>query len=238
MGCNGTSNKSLQSNDSILNKASSKVSDLEKQAASIRPTLNGFRNELLGFTNISPTSVIDSALADFTADSICAGYDDMSGLEKLKAECLSDALNGIRGYLDDILQNLEDGMDLISSLLSLPEFNLMKVFQKLNRLMSLFGGLALSSDRKLTCIANNNPNPIQQSELQAMQDRVDAIVDEMPIGDDGKFSSDKLLQGCDPDLKVNMKSFETRSNALKGEIEANVTRKLSGLGNLNPKRYF
>ena len=238
MGCNGTSNKSLVPNDSMLNGASKKISDLEKQAALIRPTLQGFRDDLLGFTNVSPSNVVDSALSDFTANSICAGYDDMSGLEKLEAQCLSDALNGLRSYLDDLLQNLEDGMDLISSLLSLPEFNLMKIFQTLSRLMSRFGGLFSSLDVKITCIANNNPSSHVQSELQSIQDRSDAIFDEFPIDENGQFSSDKLLEGCDPDLKVNMKSFETRSNTLKKEIEANIAKKLNDIGNLNPKRYF
>lgn len=241
MACNGSSNKSLNPLDNILNQTEGKVSALESQSNLIKPTIEQFRNELLGFdpNNVSSPAAISSALSDFTADAICAGYDDMNGLEKLAAQCLSDAVRGLRQYLDDLLQNLEDGIDLIASLLNLPEYSLMKLFQRLYKLLADIAALVGSTDSKLTCITANDTEGEFTSRVQAYETRINTVLDDLYLDDDGNFDSDKLLADADPNLKTNLKSFESRSNTLKSEIEGNINRKITVLNtNVNPITYF
>jgi hypothetical protein len=194
----------------------------------------------LGFDpiNISATAVIYAELADFTADTICAGVEDMDTLERLAADCLSDAIRGIRQYLNDILQNIEDGIDLIASLLNLPEYSLMKLFSRLYKLLADIAALVTSTDGKIQCVSLADTEGGFTSRVQSYQDRVNSVLDDLYLDNSGNFDSDKLLQDADPNLKTNLQSFETRSKALKTDIEKNISNAISGISNVNPFRKF
>ena len=125
------SNRTLDPFQIILDNIDRTTTTLERQARDILPDVTDFRNEGEGFIegDISPSETVDNAMTAFTKEAICASKTDLEPINQFIEDCLNDALRGVRQYLNEILGNVEDGIDLIEEILALPEKNLMQLLQ-------------------------------------------------------------------------------------------------------------
>lgn len=239
MSCD-SGNKTLDPFQIVIDSTSSKINSLEKQSNLIVPEVTSFRTEGLGFNpaNISPTATVNSAMNDFTADAICAGSSDLDPINQFTGDCLNEALAGVRRYTQDILGNIEDGIDLISSILALPENTLMKQIQKLKNLTSNISALINSIDLKIECITSLDESGVYTSQIQDLQDRVTAVTDALYLDADGSFNADLLMDGFEADLKTNVVIYQNRATALQGEIEEGIETTLKIPATINPRSRF
>ena len=151
-------NQTLNPHQILLDKVDRGLSTLEKQAALILPFVTQFRTDGTAFdpNNLSSTSAVNAAMTAFTKEAICASKTDLAPIDDFTEDCLNDILALVRKYLNDLLGNVEDGIDLIQDILNLPENALMKLLQKLWRLCNDIYNLIAGLDRKLQCVVVND----------------------------------------------------------------------------------
>jgi hypothetical protein len=231
---------SLDPFEILLGDLNKNVSVLENQSRLIQPFVSKFRSEGLGFNpaDISPASEVESAMADFTPEAIGAGKSDIEPINEFVDDCLAAALAGIKRYVREILKNIEDGIDLIQSILDLPESILMKQLQKIWRLCSDIKSLISSLDIKITCITSKDDTGKYTQQVEDIQNRIDTVIDDLYLADDGSFDDEKLMTGFDNDLKVNMITYKSRADSLQNEINENIETTVNVPTTLNPKNRF
>jgi hypothetical protein len=233
------SNNTLNPYLNIINSINYAVSTLELQSSSIVPFVNQFRltGSVFNPSNVSPTNILDNALNQFTADAICAGSTDIGPLNELESSCLNLARTGITKYVNNILQNVEDGIDLITDIVNLPEYLLMKSLQKIWKLCQNIEGLIASIDKKVECISLSSQASNYESQINDLNDRINSVIGDLYLNDKGQFDPDTLMTGFNSDLKNNINSFKTRSDNIQSDIKTNISNvNVSSL--VNPKTYF
>lgn len=224
----------------ILDQTSTKIFTLERQARGIKPFVDIFRTVGSAFPPalISPESTVNSALNEFTAEAICASSTDLAPINDLVEDCLGDALRGVKGYLSGILGKIEDGIDLIADILALPENVLMKQLQKIWKLCDDIAGLINSLDGKIQCVSTSSQGALYQSQIDDLNDRIDTVIDDLYLADDGSFDHERLMTGFHADLQTNIDSYKTRSENLQQEIQDEVSSTVDLTAMINPKNYF
>jgi hypothetical protein len=223
----------------LLDKVDRGIGTLEKQAADILPFVTDFRDQGSAFdpNNLSPTNAVNAALSAFTKEAICASKTDLAPIDDFIEDCLNDILSMVRKYLNDLLKNIEDGIDLINDLLNLPENTLMKLLQKLWRLCNDIRNLIAGLDRKLQCVVTNDTLGVYTAQVTALQTRIDTVISDLYLADDGSFDVDNLMTGFVSGLQDNLKLFKTRSEELQQEITDDVNDIIS-VTTTNPKTKY
>jgi hypothetical protein len=130
----------------IIGQLDKNIASLENQSSLIQPVVDSFRADGLAFnpSNISPGATVDAAMAAYTPDAIGAGTTDIEPINEFIDDCYNQAFAGIKRYIDSLLQNLEDGIDLISEILALAENLLMKALQRIWKLVESIASLISS----------------------------------------------------------------------------------------------
>ena len=119
MSCNN-GNQILDPFQSIVNALNKTTTSLENAANFIEPVIAVFDSIAASITIPTPTSTLNQALNQFTADAICASKTNLAPINQLTADCLYEATAAVKRYLKDILSNIEDGISLIHDLITLP----------------------------------------------------------------------------------------------------------------------
>lgn len=233
-------NQTLDPYQTILDNASKITKTLENQAGGILPLVHTFRElgDAFPAEDISPTSAVNSALDKMTADALCAGKTDLAPINDLAEDCLNDALRGVRKYINDILGNMGDGIDLIADILALPENLLMKLFQKLWSLCDNISGLVDGLDGKIQCVSLSGQEDDYQDQIDILNGRINTVTDDLYLSDDGSFNPDKLMGGFQGELKDNIDLYEIRSNEVQADIEDNIKTTVDLTATVNPRRNF
>ena len=231
---------SLDPFEIILGQLDKNVGSLETQSRLIHPLVEQYRADGLGFNpaNISPSSQVNAAMADFTPDAIGAGTTDIEPINEFIDDCLAEAAAGIRRYIKDILQNIEDGIDLIASILALAENLLMKLLQRIWKLVDSIQSLINSLDIKITCITSKDDTGKYTAQVQAIEDRMDVVIDDLYLADDGSFDNDRMMTGFNNDLQSNLNSYKSRSDDLQSEIGDNIETTVNIPTTVNPANRF
>lgn len=228
--------KTLNPFEIVLDSIDSKTSSLEKQAGIILPSVDEFRLEGLNFdlNDLSPINIVADALGDFTKEAICASETDLAPINDFVADCLNDALRGVLNFLAEILPNLESSMDLISSLVLLPEFNLMSLLQGVWGAVDDISELIASLDLKLSCITSSE----WSTQIDEIQARINTVTTDLYLNDDGTFDQNKMMDGFDSGLTININAFKVRSDILQTEILNDVFKVISIPTTINPSNRF
>lgn len=234
--CN-SGNQTLDPYQSIIDSVNNNIKTLENQSNLIKPFVDLFSSTAID-TIPSPIGDVNSALSKFTADAICATSTDLEPINQLTSDCLNEASSAVRKYLNNIAGNIEDGIDLISDIVSLPEYTLMKLFQKIFGLTGNIKGLIGGIDSKIQCVSLSGSSSEYQSQIDDSTDRINSVLNDLKLSSDGSFDSDILLDGLDEDLKTNIKAYEERANSLETEIKTNISSTVDLAATVNPKRYF
>lgn len=233
-------NQTLDPFQIILDSSESKIDTLETQARDVQPFVDSFRTigDAFPAGSISPAPVVDSALAEMTAEALCASSTELAPINDLAEDCLNEGLRGVKRYLNEILGNIEDGIDLIADILALPESTLMKLLQKIWKLVDDMANLISGIDTKLQCVSLSDQAAEYQSQVDALNTRVDTVTGDLYLEDDGSFNAEKMSDGFDTDLQDNLLSYKTRSDNVQKEIVNDVTDTVDLTATVNPKRFF
>lgn len=237
--CQEASN-TLNPHQILLDKTDRDISTLEKWARDILPYVTSFREGGLAFDDgsLSPTSAVNAALNQFTKEAICASKTDLAPVDDFVEDCLNDILAAVKRYLNDLLGNIEDGIDLIDDLLNLPESFLMKLLQKLWKLCRDIRNLIAGLDRKIQCVVVNDKLNVYEAQVTALQTRIDTVIDDLYLADDGSFDSDRLMTGFSSGLQQNINLYKARSEELQQEIEDDVNDVIGSDRTTNPRSNY
>ena len=231
-------NNTLDPYQILLDAVEKSVATLEKQSRDILPFVTDFRSQGNDLENISDSSTIDAALADFTKEAICASKTDLAPINNFVEDCLNDILRGVNKYVRDMLGNIEDGIDLIQSILALPESALMKLIQKIWRLCDNIVSLVSGIDGKISCLSIADVGGDYTGQIEALNTRIGTVTDDLYLDADGSFNHEKLMTGFEQDLQNNLDAYKTRSDNLQSEIRSDVDSTISTVSTVNPKKYF
>lgn len=222
---------------SILDASNTAISTLERQRNIIKPFIDAF-SVAAGITPATPSGLFNAAVNQYTAEAICAASTDLVPINDFVGDCFNEAARSVKKFLRDILSIIQQGINLIGSLLGLPENFLLNLFQKIWSLVENIKDLITGIDSKIQCVSLSDAYDGFKDQIGDLSDRVDGVITDLKLGDDGSFDSDVLLDGVNEDLKNNMKSYETRAQNLRQEILDNVTNTVDLTTTVNPKRFF
>ena len=233
-------NNTLDPYQILLDKTDNMIATLEKQRSGILPFVDSFRNLGGAFDplDITDPSVVNAALNEFTDEAICASKTDLAPIDRFTEDCLSDILQQVKKYLNRILENLFDGIDLINDIVNLAEYTLMKAFQGIWNLCRDIRDLVAGLDRKLQCVVINDELGIYTAQVVALEERVDTVIDDLFLAEDGSFDPAKLMTGFATGLQDNINLYKARADDLSVDIANNVNDTISATGNVNPKPNF
>lgn len=233
-------NQTLDPLQTIIDASEKKINTLETQARDILPFVDDFRSQGETFdpNDISDSNAVNSALNQFTAEAICASSTDLEPINELVEDCLNEAARGVRKYVNDILGNLEDGIDLINDILALPESAMFKLLQKIWKLCDDMKDLIGGIDTKLQCVSLHSQGAAYLDQVQALESRINTVTDDLYLADDGSFDVDTLVDGFEDGLKDNMNSYKARADDLQVEIADEINTAVDLPTSINPERFF
>ena len=233
-------NQTLDPLQSIIDASEKKVNTLETQARDILPFVNDFRSQGEAFdpNDISDSTAVNSALNQMTAEALCASSTDLEPINELVEDCLNEAAGAVKKYINDILGNLEDGIDLINDILALPESAMFKLLQRIWNLCDNIKDLVGGIDTKLQCVSLHSQGAAYIDQIQALEARVNTVTDDLHLADDGSFDVDTLVDGFEDGLKDNMNDYKKRADDLQGEIADEIQTAVDLPTSINPQRFF
>ena len=74
--------------------------------------------------------------------------------------------------------------------------------------------------------------------IDDQNDRIDQVIDDLPIDESGNFDFDKLTEDLSPALKQNMEIYKTQTDSMNSAATQNLQDQLGALGDLNPAERF
>jgi hypothetical protein len=90
----------------------------------------------------------------------------------------------------------------------------------------------------ITCITSKDEAGKYTAQVEALEARMDTVVDDLYLSDEGSFDADILMTGFNSDLKTNLIKFKTRSDALQVDIQENVETTVNIPTTVNPANRF
>lgn len=237
MTCN--QNTSIDPLQNIIDSTTGQINTLEIQSNDIKGVVDSFRSQGTGFDvgSISPSNTVNIALESLNAEALCATSTDIAPINDLTEDCLNTAFAGIKKYANNILENIENGLDAISELITLPEGGLMKLLQKIERLTENIKDLISGIDKKLQCVSLSQQASEYASQIAALNSRVDQVTGDLYLDDDGSFNSDNLMTGFNANLKSNLDAYRSKAGTVQSEIEQTIAS-VTGTTTKNPKRFY
>lgn len=236
MACN-QGNNTLNPYQSIIDGINKGVTTLEKQADIIQPVIDEFDDAVDAITTPTLPSALNVALNNLTAEAICASSTDLEPLNDLSADCLLEASAAIKRYTKNIRSNLEEGTKLIVDIITLPEGGLFTLFQKIRGLATDIKDLVTALNNKIQCVSLSDSAVDYQSQIDDINDRINTVIDDLRLSDDGSFDVDIFLSDLGEDLQDNIKAYNTKAEGVKEEIEQSISNTVSST-TVNPRSYF
>jgi len=228
-------NNTLDPYQSVIDAVNKGVVTLENQADFIQPYIDQF--DAIAATITTPTlpSALNAALNQFTADAICASKTDLEPINDLVGDCLLEATASVKRYIKNIMYNIEDGISLVTDLITLPEGVLFTYYQRIRGLADNIKDLVTGLNNKISCVP---PTGGYQSQIDDINTKINDVLDDLRLDVDGSFDPDTFLTGLASDLADNVKSYTTRADDLQDEIMDNISSTVDLTAAVNPKRYF
>ena len=95
-----------------------------------------------------------------------------------------------------------------------------------------------SLDFNINCITSSADVLKYIDEIQDIVDRIDDVIDLLPITDTGAFSFDQITDGLDVRLTKNLDSYYQQALETLGLSKLNMLKNLLKLGEVNPQSYY
>jgi hypothetical protein len=208
-----------------------KIHQLEQEGTILRSKVEDLRKELTDFADVPSTSnAMDTAIAGMTADNVNAGTTAIATIRNFSGTCLNEVYAQAKKYSTELDSWLTDTIDDITSLIGIPEVDMLT---PLRALTTALGGSAITNliselDKKLGCLAD------QGSELGECLDlidnfnaRIDDVLTYLGLGADATFDLDDFISNfninMDSTALSNLKQFDVSMDTLTADIRTNIT---------------
>lgn len=154
---------------------------------------------------------------------------------------IQDCLNKIRGETNRKIKNLvTDTIGAAQTLLNVSEKFLCS---SLSDVISQFERYSLqrlldSIFRDITCITSSADAAKYADQIDDMLDRIDQVLDDLPVDSSGNFDFEKLTEGLDTALVDNLDIYRTQTEQVVEQSTNNMIAQLATIGSLNPSRRY
>jgi hypothetical protein len=200
---------------------------------------NTFLGQVNGFDlqTLSTNAQVENDILQLNTTAVGCDSGDFPAVNDFQNICINRYLGNLLNKKDGASGDMTGFMD---TLLSIAEKPLTVGLQALFALFEKFGlsSLINALDTNLTCITNADDVGRYTADIQAANDRIDAVVKDLAIDDQGEFSFDKLTAGIDTGLKDNLKTVYDKAQVVTEQSKANIDDKINSAGNMLPDNFF
>jgi len=213
-------------------------------------SLEGYKNILYGqqsvflgqanafqLGSLSTPTQVQNDLLNVNTSSVGCSPTDFPAVTDFTNICVNKYLGNLLGKKDSTNQDMTGFLD---TLLSIAERPLMVALQALFALFDKFGlsSLINALDTNINCITSSEDAARYTTEIDDINKRVDAVVKDLAINDQGEFDFDKLTTSVDTGLKNNLEAGYFKAQQVCQESKDNIDAKVSQASTVVPEGYF
>lgn len=230
----------LACTDSVLRSLEADVRALESYKYDLKNIADDWIQDATGFDTgqlSTPAEMTEDVLGNLTESALGCDEDQIPVVEDYIENCLykvrREITRAIRNLTSEIAETTGDVLTVAERLLCKTLQDLIATFDKysLNRLLE-------SIDRNIECITSSDEYYRYVDRIDDMNDRINTVLDELPVDSSGNFDFDKLTSTIDSGLKQNLEIYKNQSETVLKNSQANMQKKLADLGDLNPASRF
>ena len=225
--------------DSAIRGLESDIQALESYRDVINQQANDWINDALDFDleQLSdPFDVAQDVVDNLTTTNL--------GCDEHQVPIVSDyvqaCLNQIRGEVNRKIKNLDrDIGGTASAVLSLAERFLMASLSDFIAELEKYSldKLLDSINKDQNCILSSADAYKYAEKISEQNDRINQVIEDLPIDESGNFDFDKLTEDLDADLTQNLDIYRTQAEDTLVASKENMLEELS-LQDFNPKNRF
>lgn len=227
--------------DSALRELLQDVAALESARDDIKSVVNSFLNEALGYDTSAltdPADVANDVINNFTPDGLGCGTTGVPPVDDYIATCLYRLKSQIQRQISNLNS---DAANVVTDLLSVAEATLFGLLQQVFGVFEQYGlnDLINALDGRITCITSADDLGTYTSDISDINDRIDAVIADLPVDNDGNFDYNDLTSGLDSGLVDNLDIFKAQSESSIASSTANLQAELNKIsGSVNPTNFF
>jgi hypothetical protein len=223
-----------------LRQLLSDVDALENARDILKNQADAFIEDALGFNldDLStPSEMTDDVVNNLTPENMGCDESAISVVGGFIGNCAFAQLSELARKIKKLNKDL---VDIVTDLLSVPE-NLL--CQALQDFFGLFEGYGMDNildalDLKIFCITSSEDAAKYADDIQDINDRIDAVVDDLPMTDTGDFDIDELTEDLDEDLSNNLKIYQAQAESSVAESREDLQKAKASASNLHPANRF
>lgn len=227
--------------DAAIRGLEAQVNALESYRDVLEEQAANFINDALDFEATTPITDAADVLLDVVDNVTTATLGcEVTDIPQVN-DFIQDCKNKLRGEINKKVNNLLfDTAGVAETSLALAERFL---FASLADVLALFDRYSLNRlldaiQRNQTCITSSADAAKWAAEIDAQNDRIDQVIDDLPIDSSGNFDFDKLTEDLTPALKQNLNIFKTQSDSMNKAATENLQKQLEQIGDFNPASRF
>lgn len=223
-----------------LRQLLSDVSALENARDVLKYKAEAFIEEATGFdlTQLSsPSEMTDDVVNNVTPETMGCDEGVIQAAEDFVANCAFAQLSALARKIKRLNKDL---IDIISDLLSIPEKLLCKALQDFFSLFEGYGtkDILNALDFRILCITSSKDAARFADDINDINDRINTVVDDLPMDDSGEFDIDQLTADLDTDLSSNLKTYQDQAQSTVAKSRKNLVAAKSSASELNPVNRF
>jgi len=226
--------------DSAIRGLEADVNALESYRDVLESQANGWIQDAIDFPleNLStPFEMAQDVVDNVTTTNLGCDEDQVPIVQ----DYIQDCLNKIRGEVNRKLKNLDRdlggaaqaAMAVAERFLCGSLSDLIALFERysLNRLLNAI-------EKNQLCITSSADAAKYADQIDDMNDRIDQVLDDLPVDSSGEFDFDKLTEDLYPALKQNLNTYQIQSEAISTASKDNMIKQLEEAGDFNPASRF
>jgi len=226
--------------DSAIRGLESDVAALESYRDVLEKQAYDWINDALGFdlsSTTDPSDMLIDVVENMTTTNLGCDKDQVP----LVQDYIQDCLNKIRSEVIRKIKNLDrDTSGVAQALLSVAESFLCS---SLSDLIALFERYSLNRlldaiNINMNCITSSEDAYKYVAEIDDMNQRIDQVIDDLPIDSEGNFDFNILTEDLDPALTENLNIYKTQTDSILSASRENMQKELDVAGDFNPASRF
>ncbi len=222
--------ESLNPCENLNSWVDGKIGALEQEGTVLRSTVEDLRKELTDWADVPSTqSAIDGVVGSIGADDVDAGSTALTNIKNFTGTCVDPLYDRAKKYAAEIDHGITDKISDISSVVALPEGNLVEPLRALRADLGFahIESLVAQIDEKLGCLSGQGSEIGEcLSIIDNFMDRVDDVLTYLGFGVDGTFDLDDFVGNfgipIDASALTNLKSLDTRFDEITTEAVNNI----------------
>lgn len=230
----------LACTDSVLRGLETDVRALESYKDDLKDIADDWIEDATGFDTgllSTPAEMVEDVLGNLTEAALGCDEDQIPIVEDYVENCIykirGEITRAVRNLTSSIAETTIDELTVAERFLCKTLQDLIATFDKysLNRLLT-------SIDRNIECITSSAEYEKYVDRIDDMNDRINTVLDDLPVDSSGNFDFNKLTGTIDSGLKQNLEIYKDQSETLYNNSKENMEKQLEALGDLNPANRF